>query len=116
MKKSERQQLFALNFSKLIQYVFEQGWSVVIGEVQRPLEMQEIYFKNGKSKTMDSQHLDKMAGDLFLFIDGEIRWDAESYKPLADYWESLHPDNVAGYRWINKQGKRWDPYHFEMKD
>ena len=116
MKKSEKQQIFALNFAKLIQFVFNKGWAVVIGEVHRPIEMQKIYFESGRSKTMDSRHLEKMAGDLFLFIDGHVQFEADNYISLAEYWESLNAKNVAGYRWVNKQGKRWDPYHFEMKD
>ena len=32
-----------------------------------------------------------------------------SYKPLAEYWKSLHEDNVSGYDW------GLDGNHFEMK-
>lgn len=126
MKLSEKQQIFAQNISKLIAWIFAQpGYSVTLGEVLRPEEMQLLYFEgytiskeaNGlhlvkaakKSKTMNSQHLKKLAIDLNLFIDGIYQSGKEPYKPLAEYWKGLHPDNVAGYDW------GWDSNHFQMK-
>ena len=109
MKLSEKQGIFLLNVSKLIQWVDAQGWWATGGELLRTKEQLEIYFKQGKSKTMNSKHRSKLAIDLNLFIDGEYQTDNESYKPLAEYWKSLHPDNVAGYDW------GWDANHFEMK-
>lgn len=80
-----------------------------MGEVKRPQEMQEIYLQHGKTKTINSKHLIQLAGDVNLFIDGSYITDREPYGPLAEYWKSLHPDNVAGYDW------EWDANHFEMK-
>ena len=109
MKLSRKQGIFLLNVSKLIQYVSEQGWWVTGGELLRTKEQQKIYFENGKSKTMRSKHRSKLAIDLNLFVDGEYQTKKEPYKPLADYWKSLHQNNVAGYDW------GWDANHFEMK-
>ena len=105
----ERQSIFAINFAKLILYAETLNYEVTLGEVLRTPEQQEIYLKTGKSKTRNSQHLRKLAGDLFLFIGGDYQTGKEPYKPLADFWKSLHPDNVAGYDW------GWDANHFEMK-
>jgi len=75
----------------------------------RTKEQQEIYFNEGKSKTMNSKHLSRLAIDLNLFVYGVYQTDKEAYKPLAEYWKTLHPDNRAGYDW------GWDANHFEMK-
>lgn len=126
MKLSEKQQIFAQNISKLILWVFtNEGYSVTLGEALRTGDQQLLYFegktltKTGtavhlvvasrKSKTMNSQHMEKLAVDLNLFIGGEYQTGKEAYKPLAEYWKSLHTDNVAGYDW------GWDANHFEMK-
>ena len=105
----KKQSIFLKNFALLILWAFDQGYELTAGELLRPLEMQQLYVKQGKSKTLKSQHLNKLAGDLNLFIDGVYKTDRESYKPLAEYWKSLDPNNVAGYDW------GWDANHFEMK-
>ena len=105
----KRQSIFLLNVAKLIQWAFSQGFELTGGELLRTDEQQAIYLQTGKSKAARSRHQDKLAIDLNLFIGGIYRTDKESYKPLADYWKSLNPDNVAGYDW------GWDSNHFEMK-
>lgn len=109
MTLREKQSLFAVNAAKLILWVHEHGHDVTLGEALRTPEQQAIYLKTGKSKTANSKHLQKLAIDLNLFIGGVYRTDKEAYKPMAEYWKSLHPDNVAGYDW------GWDANHFEMK-
>ena len=108
MTLSEKQSIFALNFAKLILWINDQGWTVTVGEVLRTPEQEEIYFSTGKSKTKDSKHLLKLAGDLNLFVNGVYQTTKNSYKPLAEYWKSLNPLNKAGYDW------GWDANHFEM--
>lgn len=109
MTLREKQSVFLKNVAKLILWAFDNGYELTGGELLRTNEQQEIYLKEGKSKTINSQHLKKLAIDLNLFIDGKYQYDNEAYKPLAEYWKSLHPDNVAGYDW------GWDSQHFEMK-
>ena len=119
MKLSEKQSIFLLNAAKLIIWVSEQGQYVTGGELLRTKEQQQIYFDSGKSKTMDGKHLEKLAIDLSLFINGTYRSDTEAYKPLGQFWVSLHPDNRWGGDW-NKDGATGDetfrdPFHFEMR-
>jgi hypothetical protein len=103
-----KQSIFLLNFAKLILWIYERGWEATAGELLRTDEQQELYLKSGKSKAVRSRHQDKLAGDINLFIDGVYQSGKEAYKPLADYWKSLHPDNVAGYDW------GWDSNHFQF--
>lgn len=86
----------------------EQGIHVRPGELVRTEEQQRLYVSQGKSKTMNSRHVQKLAIDLYVVESGALA-PKESYKPLAEYWKSLHNDNVAGYDW------GWDSNNFEMK-
>ena len=120
----EKQSIFALNIAKLIIKAYEIGYEITFGEALRTNDQQILYFeglsllKTGSdihfvkvkpaSKTMFSKHLDKLAIDLNIFVDGVWKKDAESYRPLAEYWKSLHEDNVCGYDW------GWDLNHFQM--
>jgi hypothetical protein len=106
---SERQQIFALNVSRLILYIFTGGYKCTLGEVYRPSEMAKIYAKQGKG-IINSQHCVRLAIDLNLFSpSGEYEKKTEAYFQFGKYWESLHPDN----RWGGHFG---DGNHFEMKE
>jgi hypothetical protein len=86
--------------------------------VQRPIEMQEIYVKAGRSKTMNSMHIHKCAIDLVLLKD-RIVCNRTQIKPLGDYWESLDPKNRWGGSWrgLVDSGKSSfvDAPHFERQ-
>ena len=56
------------------------------GELARTPEQQAIYFKTGRSKTMNSIHLKRCAIDLNFFKDGKIIWDKAILAPLGAYW------------------------------
>jgi len=125
MKLSEKQHIFTLNVAKLIIWCYEQGFELSFGETFRTIDQQRLYFEGytllkigsdlklakakAKSKTLHSKHLSRLAIDLNLFINGEYMTEKEFYLPLAQYWESLHEKNKAGYFW------GWDANHFEMK-
>ena len=109
MTLREKQSIFLKNVALLISWAFDNGFELTGGELQRTREQQEVYVNEGLSKTMNSQHLKKLAIDLNLFVNGKYQRNREAYRPLAEYWKSLHPDNVAGYDW------GWDANHFEMK-
>jgi peptidoglycan L-alanyl-D-glutamate endopeptidase CwlK len=98
MTLGEHQEVFAVQFAALLRKAWDMGYSVRIGEVQRPIEMQELYVKTGRSKTMDSMHLKKCAADLVLLRDGKV-CDRAQIKPLGDWWESLDPLNRWGGNW-----------------
>ena len=109
MTLREKQSIFARNAARLIIFAFNSGMEVTLGEAHRTDEQHALNVKNGKSNAKRSKHQDRMAIDLNLFVGGFYQSDREPYKPLAKYWKSLHPDNVAGYDW------GWDANHFEMK-
>lgn len=105
------QSLFLIDFCKLIAFAVEEGFTVTAGELLRPVEMQEIYVRTGRSKTMNSKHLEKLAGDLNFFIFGKYVSDKKVLQVLGDYWESLSPKNSWGGNWNSFK----DCPHFERK-
>lgn len=111
MSRVSEQSAFLTDFCGLILFAVEQGFVVTAGELQRPVEMQEIYVKTGRSKTMDSYHLKKLAGDLNFFKDGQYIQDKKTLQPLGDYWEGLNPKNSWGGNWNSFK----DTPHFERK-
>lgn len=96
MSRVDAQAAFLLDVCKLIQFATAQGFVVTGGELWRSPEQQAIYVKTGRSKTMRSRHLERMAVDLNFFDGGKLCYDAKRLRPVADYWESLHPLNSWG--------------------
>ena len=103
------QAAFLRDVCKLIEYATEQGWVVTGGELFRTAEQQEIYLKTGRSRTMASNHLRRLAIDLNFFRDGKLVWDKTAIAPIGAYWESLNPKN----RWGGNFRSLVDVPHFE---
>jgi hypothetical protein len=100
-----KQSIFLKNFAKLILWAFDNGFEVTAGELHRTDEQHALNVAKGISKAKRSKHQDRLAGDLNLFINGIYKTDQPSYKPLGEYWVSLHPQN----RWggdFNKDGNK----------
>ena len=118
MKLSILQMIFAQNVAKLIQYIFQQGYSCTLGEALRTQEMAEIYAKRGTG-IRNSLHLKKLAIDLNLFKDGVLLTASQKHKPFGDYWESLNTLNRWGGDWngndIVDPGDD-DGNHYEMRE
>lgn len=126
MTRSDHQFEFLKDILLLINYAVGLGFKVTAEEFTRTKAQQRIYVASGRSKTMWSNHLRKLAGDLnfFFIINGKEVWinglsGGEAVKilePLGKYWESLHPLN----RWGGNFDLDWtrkDPWvdvpHFE---
>ena len=109
MSLSEEQAEFLLDACKLIEYATQRGWTVTGGELFRTKEQQEIYFKQGKSKTMQSNHLRRLAIDLNFLRSGQPVWDKVALAEIGAFWESLDPKN----RWGGNFKSLPDVPHFE---
>jgi len=115
MSLNNEQWRFLQDLAKLIIFAEQKGFTLSGGELYRTVEQQKIYFTSGKSKTMDSQHLKRLAIDLNVFVNGQLTYDWTTIKPLGDYWESLSVFN----RWggdFNRDGMEngfIDSPHFE---
>lgn len=119
MSLGEQQELFAKQVVQLLNKAWELGYSVRLGEVLRPIEMQQIYINTGRSKTMDSQHIKKLAIDLVLLKGGNV-CTHEEIKPLGLWWQDLDERNRWGGSWrgLVEAGKSKfiDAPHFERHE
>ena len=96
MKMSDKQWEFLKDISLLISYADRIGIKLTGGELYRTKYQQKQYIKQGKSKTMNSKHLSRLAIDFNFFIDGELTYDKEKIQILGDFWESLRNENKWG--------------------
>lgn len=96
MSMVAEQAAFLLDMCKLIQFATQQGFVVTAGELYRTPEQQELYVKTGRSQTMNSLHLKRLAVDFNFFRDGKLCYDKQVLAGLGAYWESLHPLNSWG--------------------
>lgn len=111
------QHLFLLDVAKLIQEAERLSFVVTGGELYRTADQQAIYIKTGRSKTMSSKHLQRLAIDLNFFTksstgENQLTYDIATLKPLGDYWEQLTPGR-------NSWGGNWQSFkdvpHFERR-
>ena len=124
MTKSDKQAKFLLDACMLIQFATRLGFKVTGGELFRPQEMQEIYYRTGRSKTLSSNHKEKLAVDLNFIKDGQYVNGLDGnaaeaiLRPLGEFWESLDPQNRWGGN-FDKDFSRKDPWidagHFERQ-
>lgn len=108
---------FLADIAMLIGKAQAMGFQISAGEMWRTPAQQKIYFDTGKSKTMNSKHLDRLAFDLNFFRDGKLISDKATLQPLGYWWESLNPKNRWGGSWrgLVENGKSnfIDCPHFE---
>lgn len=110
MTLGEKQELFTYNMAKLIMWANEKGYKARARELQRTMEQQELYIKQGKSQTKKSNHLNSCAVDIYFTKNGKLIESKEELQTIGDYWESLHPDN----KWGGNYKSFLDCPHFEM--
>lgn len=120
MSLSDYQRIFVKNIAELILYASANGLGLTFGEARRTIEQQRIYVREGKSQTLNSNHLKALAIDFNVFEwdgeDWELTWSWNKIKTLGDYWVTLDLNNRWGGDW-NRNGIRdgWiDAPHFEM--
>ena len=105
-----KQEIFSLNVAKLIEYIYARGYKVTLGEAWRTHDQALIYAKVG-SGIVNSLHCQRLALDFNLVApDGSFCFDDRHYLPFGEYWESLHPSNRWGGRFVHRK----DVDHVEM--
>lgn len=102
------QHAFMQDVCRLIARATDGGMLVTGGELWRTEAQQKIYVDSGLSKTMQSNHLRRLAIDINFFVAGQLATVGQ-IRPLGDYWQSLHPAN----RWGGNYKKFLDAPHFE---
>lgn len=105
------QAAFLLDACRLIEYATDLGFVVTGGELYRTAEQQQIYVKTGRSQTMASNHLRRLAIDLNFLRNGKLVYDVEQLKPIGEFWQGLSPKNSWGGFWKSFK----DMPHFERR-
>jgi hypothetical protein len=114
---SQRQRIFTENIGKLIEWAYQNDYGLTFGHAWRSIQEQRRLVNGGKSQTMNSNHLNRLAVDFNIFKNGSLTWKWNDIKPLGDYWETLHPKNRWGGDWNKNDIKDGfiDAPHFEMQ-
>lgn len=110
MTLGQKQEIFTSNVAKLIIFAESKGLKCRARELQRTQAQQEIYIKEGKSKTYKSNHLNSCAIDIYFTKNGKLLESKSEMQFLGDYWESLHSKN----KWGGNYKSFLDCPHFEM--
>jgi peptidoglycan L-alanyl-D-glutamate endopeptidase CwlK len=109
---------FLNDLVKLMKYMWDDGCIISGGELWRSPDTQALYLQQGKSKTMKSSHLDRLAIDFNVFKNS-VLLDYAGMKPYGEYWESLNEKNRWGGSWrgliIEGKSTFVDSPHFERK-
>jgi len=90
MTLGEKQRLFVQLVAKLIIWAYSNGYELTFGETVRTQAQAASNAASGVGISK-SLHLLRLAIDLNLFMQGKYITDSAEYKPLGDYWKTLHP-------------------------
>lgn len=117
MTLGEKQRLFAQLIGELLVWCYDNDYEVTFGEAYRTPEQAALNAKTGAGIS-NSLHTKRLAVDVNLFLDTTKGGDedvyqanSEAYKPLGDYWKTLHPL----CRWGGDFKSRPDGNHFSME-
>lgn len=91
----DKQRLFTRLVGLLIEFAYQQGYELTLGEAYRTPEQAKAHAKAGKG-IANSLHTMRLAIDLNLFKDGVFLTQSEDHAPLGVFWKSLHPECCWG--------------------
>ena len=94
MSLGSKQRKFTLMVSKLIQWAYDNGYELTLGDA---------WAKSGH--VAGSFHYKRLAIDLNLFKFGTYLTKTEDHKPLGEYWESI--GGSWGGRFKRKDGNHY---------
>lgn len=111
MSLNKEQIAFTKDVASLIAYADMIGISLTFGHAYRDLETQKRLVEEGRSKTLNSYHLKRLAVDFNFFINGKLTYDKHKLTELGVFWEKLNPKN----RWGGNFKSFTDTPHFERR-
>lgn len=83
MSLRDKQSHFVFLLSKLVAWVYAQGWALTLGEGYR---------SDSSGHMPGSLHYIKLAQDLNLFVNGNwMASDCPEWRATGKYWKSLDP-------------------------
>lgn len=120
---------FTRHIGFLINYAYSEDFTLTFGEAWRNKEVQQFYVNGGRSRTLNSKHLDRLAVDFNFFVRGSHEplllnktgdlyiQDLKKVQLLGNYWMSLDGKNLWGgdfnrnYDVLDESFS--DAYHFQ---
>jgi len=87
---------FTLDITKLIQYIYDSGYTCTFGDAYRSPKAHGGMGEKGPYGRARSAHKQRLAVDLNLFKDGMWLTKSSDHKPFGEYWKSLRPDHRWG--------------------
>lgn len=109
-KLLEKQCAFTELVGDLLHWAYENGFDITFGEAYRPPEQAAWNQAHGVG-IGNSLHMHRLAIDLNLFSFGEYQTSTDAYRPLGDYWKSLHPDARWGGDFSKPDGNHFSLSH-----
>ena len=109
MTLGEQQRLFVKLIGQLIDWAYSSGYELTFGDAFRSPAQAAANAANGTG-IKNSLHTQRLAIDMNLFIAGAYQSSSEAYKPLGDYWKTLHPLACWGGDFISRP----DGNHFSL--
>jgi hypothetical protein len=76
---------------ELVKWAYGEGMELTFGEAWRTPEQAKWNEEQGKGVS-NSLHLERLAIDLNLFVNGKWIKTTEGHRRLGAKWKSLHPD------------------------
>jgi hypothetical protein len=108
MTLSEKQRAFTRMVADLIQFAYESGYELTLGDAYRDPRVHGNVGEKKSYSSSSSNHKQRLAIDLNLFVAGMYITDGEheAYHAMGEYWESL------GGAW---GGRFNDANHFSLE-
>jgi hypothetical protein len=91
MNLGHRQRLFVKLLPRLIDFAYEQGYELTLGDAFRDHRLHGAPGVKLGYGHKDSNHKNRLAIDLNLFKGGAFLQATTDHTPLGEFWESLHP-------------------------
>ncbi len=91
MSLSKTQREFTECIGKLIEFAYTNGYELTFGDAYRDPRVHGEFKEKKSYAAAASVHKIRLAVDFNLFIDGDYIMGSCAYKPLGEYWKTLHP-------------------------
>lgn len=95
MTLGEKRREFSYMLAQLIVWCVGRGYQVQIEDVKRSQAQANANAASGAG-IVHSLHLDGLAGDLSIFLNGVLLASVDDYRPIGEQWKSMHPENCWG--------------------
>lgn len=106
----QKQRRFVRLVGLLIEYAYAHNLELTFGDAYRSPEQARANAARGAG-IVNSLHVERLAVDFNLFVNGVYQTDSAAYTKLGEYWESLAPDCAWGGRFPKPDGNHFSIRH-----